>query len=55
MKKVLLLKFGELFLKGKNKKDFENLLLNNIKAKLSSYEFKISYTLLGEWWCQIMT
>ena len=45
MKKVLLLKFGELFLKGKNKKDFENLLLNNIKAKLSSYEFKISYTL----------
>lgn len=45
MKKVLLLKFGELFLKGKNKKDFENLLMDNIKAKLSSFKYKISYTL----------
>ena len=45
MKKVLLLKFGELFLKGKNKKDFENLLIENIKAKLSSFKYKISYTL----------
>ena len=45
MKKVLLLKFGELFLKGKNKKDFENLLMENIKAKLSSFKYKISYTL----------
>ena len=45
MKKVLLLKFGELFLKGKNKKDFENLLMENIKAKLFSFKYKISYTL----------
>lgn len=45
MKKVLLLKFGELFLKGKNKKDFENLLMENIIAKLSSFKYKISYTL----------
>ena len=39
MKKVLLLKFGELFLKGKNKKDFERLLISNIKKKLSSFSF----------------
>ena len=45
MRKVLLLKFGELFLKGKNKKDFEALLLNNIKAKLSSFSFNITQTL----------
>ena len=35
MKKVLLLKFGELFLKGKNIKQFENRLINNIKEAKS--------------------
>ena len=43
MKKVLLLKFGELFLKGKNKKDFENLLIDNIKYKLSEFNFKLTF------------
>lgn len=41
MKKVLLIKFGELFLKGKNKKEFERLLLENIKRKLSSFSFNL--------------
>ena len=41
MKKVLLLKFGELFLKGKNKKDFEKLLIENIKTKLSFFSFSL--------------
>lgn len=41
MKKVLLLKYGELFLKGKNKKDFEKLLIENIKTKLSSFSFSL--------------
>jgi len=31
MKKVILIRFGELFLKGKNKHVFEKMLLNNIK------------------------
>ena len=41
MKKVLLLKFGELFLKGKNKREFEKLLMENIKRKLSSFSFNL--------------
>lgn len=43
MKKVLLLKFGELFLKGKNKKDFENLLVGNIRKKLADFSFKLAF------------
>ncbi len=41
MEKVLLLKFGELFLKGKNKKEFEKCLLENIQRKLSAFSFSI--------------
>lgn len=44
MKKVLLLKFGELFLKGKNKKEFMNLLKRNLIDKLKGLEFKLSET-----------
>ena len=43
-RKVLLLKFGELFLKGKNKRDFEKLLMNNIKSKLEGHDFSLEYT-----------
>lgn len=43
-KKVLLLKFGELFLKGKNKHEFEKLLMKNISRKLSGHDFSLEYT-----------
>ena len=43
-RKVLLLKFGELFLKGKNKRDFERLLMDNIRRKLAGYNFSMEYT-----------
>ena len=38
----ILIRFGELNTKGKNKKQFINLLLHNIKDKLKSYE-KLKY------------
>ena len=44
MNKVLLLKFGELFLKGKNRREFMKLLMNNIRKKLASYQFKLVET-----------
>lgn len=37
MKKVLLLKFGELFLKGRNRKEFIKLLRGNILKKLKEF------------------
>lgn len=45
MKKVLLLRFGELYLKGKNRNIFESQLINNIKAKLQGeiYQFHVTY------------
>ena len=43
-KRVLLLKFGELFLKGKNKHEFEKLLMTNIRRKLSGYTFSLEFT-----------
>ncbi len=44
MKKVLLLKFGELFLKGKNRHDFIKLLKQNIIKKLGGFKFKLVET-----------
>ena len=44
MNKVLLLKFGELFLKGKNKRDFLNLLKHNINKKLKDFEYNLFET-----------
>ncbi len=44
MNKVLLLKFGELFLKGKNRREFMKLLMNNIRKKLASYQFRLVET-----------
>lgn len=41
MRKVILLRFGEIYLKGKNKGYFERVLLNNIKHSLSEYDCKI--------------
>ena len=44
MKKVLLLKFGELFLKGKNRHEFIRLLKNNIEKKLKGNRFVLLET-----------
>ena len=41
MKEVILLRFGEIFLKGRNYSFFENTLLNNIRFRLRNYECKI--------------
>lgn len=42
--KVILLRFGELYLKGNNRNIFENVLINNIKRKLSDETFKFEKT-----------
>ncbi len=44
MKKVLLLKFGELFLKGRNRHDFISRLKNNILRKLTAFSCKLEET-----------
>ena len=44
MKKVLLLKFGELFLKGKNRHEFLKMLMKNISKKLAGYQFRLDET-----------
>lgn len=41
MNKVILLRFGEIYLKGKNKAYFEKVLLGNIKNKLSAFECEV--------------
>ena len=42
--KVLLLRFGELYLKGNNRNVFESLLINNLKKKLAGETFKFEKT-----------
>lgn len=42
--RAILLRFGELFLKGENRHLFENALLNNIRKKLSGQKFKLYRT-----------
>ncbi len=44
MKKVLLLKFGELFLKGRNRHDFINQLKTNIVKKLAAFKCRLEET-----------
>ena len=44
MKRVLLIKFGELFLKGKNRHEFIKLLKNNILKKLHNYKCVLTET-----------
>ena len=41
MRKVILLRFGELYLKGKNKSFFEKTLLKNIKEVLKEYDANV--------------
>ncbi len=41
MNEVILLRFGEIFLKGKNYAFFENTLFKNIKRKLKKYELSV--------------
>lgn len=41
MKKVILIRFGEIFLKGKNRGFFEKTLLGNIRENLSSYDVDV--------------
>ncbi|MDE6200914.1 MAG: tRNA 4-thiouridine(8) synthase ThiI [Clostridiales bacterium] len=40
---VILIRFGELYLKGKNKDYFENTLKNNITSKLSGIDCKVFF------------
>ena len=39
--KIILVRYGELTLKGKNRSEFERVLYNNIKKQLS--EFQINF------------
>ncbi|MBQ8908935.1 MAG: tRNA 4-thiouridine(8) synthase ThiI [Clostridia bacterium] len=42
--KVILLRFGELYLKGDNRHLFESMLIRNIKSKLQGEQFKFEKT-----------
>lgn len=44
MNKVVLLRYGEIFLKGRNKSYFEKLLIDNIKAKLKGIDCEFVIT-----------
>lgn len=41
MKRVILIRFGEIFLKGKNRKYFEKALLENLKSSLEKYNLNV--------------
>ena len=41
MDSIILIKYGELTTKGDNRKEFINLLYNNLKEKLKKYEVNI--------------
>ena len=43
MDRVILLRYGEIHLKGKNKKFFEDKLIGNIKQKLDGLDYRFSY------------
>ena len=42
MEEVLIVRVGELYLKGKNRYIFENLLVGNIKTALKTFNVKVS-------------
>lgn len=44
MKEVILLRYGEIFLKGRNKRYFETMLINNIKKSISDLQYKFIKT-----------
>ena len=41
MRKVILIRFGEIFLKGKNRGYFEKTLVKNIKESLSRFDLQV--------------
>ena len=41
MKKVILIRFGEIFLKGKNRKFFEKALFQNIKDSIKKFNAEL--------------
>jgi len=41
--RVILIRYGEIHLKGKNKRYFENKLISNIKRKLEGLEYVFTY------------
>ena len=41
MENTILIRYGELFLKGKNKGFFEKTLINNIKEKLEHFNCRV--------------
>ena len=43
MARVILIRYGEIHLKGKNKRFFENKLITNIKRKLDGLEYEFTY------------
>ena len=43
MNNVIIIRYGELYLKGKNRRYFENLLINNIKHALSGIDCKMTF------------
>ena len=44
MKKVILIRYSEIHLKGNNKRFFEKLLLNNIKIALKDFDCNINFS-----------
>ncbi len=40
MEKVIVLRIGEIFLKGKNKSYFDNMLINNLRKSLTGLDYK---------------
>ena len=42
MDRVIIIRYGEIFLKGKNKSYFESLLINNIKHSLKKFKHEFS-------------
>ncbi|MEG1509337.1 MAG: tRNA uracil 4-sulfurtransferase ThiI [Clostridia bacterium] len=41
MQKVILIRYGEIFLKGRNRGFFENCLINNIKTALKGFKYEL--------------
>ena len=44
MSRVIVIRYGEIFLKGKNRDYFESLLIKNIKAALSGINYRFTRT-----------
>ena len=40
MEKVIVLRIGEIFLKGKNKSYFDNMLINNLRKSLTGLDYR---------------